>query len=58
MSKYSVTVQYSMYIVLDQLIANNLRVVHGSNSIVKSITLDYPEYWKILRSVLSMKLVF
>ena len=47
-----------MYIMLDQLVGSNSIDMHGPSSIVKSITLDYPEHNKILRSVLSMKPVF
>jgi hypothetical protein len=47
-----------MYIILDQLVGSNLIDMHCSNNIVKSITLDYPDYNKILRSGVSIKLVF
>jgi hypothetical protein len=49
---------YSIYIILDQLVDSNLIDMHNQNNIVKSITLDYPEHSKILRSVLSMKPAF
>lgn len=43
---------------LDQLVDSNSIDMCGPNNIVKSITLDYPEHNKILRSVLSTKPVF